>query len=157
MLLPHQSFGTGFLLSGESVADIVLDGGDNLWAATNSGIQCFNKSFDERLLFFSNTNSPLLTNEINQIGINGDNGEVFINTTNGLFSYQGFATEATDQNKDNITIYPNPVLPSFDGVVTIKGLAYGVNVKFTDIAGNLVFERDSEGGSAVWGLTIKIR
>lgn len=148
-------FGTGFLLSGESVADIVLDGGDNLWAATNSGIQCFNKSFDERLLFFSNTNSPLLTNEINQIGINGDNGEVFINTSNGLFSYQGFATEATDQNKDNITIFPNPVLPSFEGVVTIKGLAYGVNVKFTDIAGNLVFETDSEGGSSVWDLQLR--
>ncbi len=147
-------FGEGYLLGEESVNCLKLDGGDNLWVGTNNGVQYFNKDLDERLKFFSASNSPLITKNILQIGINGQNGEVFMNTSEGLISYQGFATTTTRVNDKEFNIFPNPVTPDYEGVVTVRGMAYDVNVKFTDLAGNIVFETDSEGGSAVWDLQL---
>lgn len=147
-------FGEGYLLGEESVNCLKFDGGDNLWVGTNNGVQYFNKDLDERLNFFSASNSPLVTSRIIQIGIDGQNGEVFMNTPEGLISYQGFATTTTRINAKEFNIFPNPVTPEYEGVVTVRGMAYDVNVKFTDTAGNIVFETDSEGGSAVWDLQL---
>jgi hypothetical protein len=44
-------------------------------------------------------------------------------------------------------VYPNPVRPQYDGTVKIAGLINRANVKITDIAGNLVYEAISEGGT----------
>ena len=46
--------------------------------------------------------------------------------------------------------YPNPIKPNFIGDISIKGLAENVNVKITDISGNLVAETSSNGGFATW-------
>jgi hypothetical protein len=35
-------------------------------------------------------------------------------------------------------------------MITVTGLAENVNVKITDISGNLVFETTALGGQAVW-------
>jgi hypothetical protein len=42
-------------------------------------------------------------------------------------------------------VYPNPVRPQYDGTVKIAGLIN--RAKITDIAGNLVYEAISEGGT----------
>ena len=47
-------------------------------------------------------------------------------------------------------MFPNPVRPGYEGVITVTGLADEVNVKFTDISGNLVYETDALGGQAIW-------
>ena len=47
-------------------------------------------------------------------------------------------------------IFPNPVRSNYDGLITISGLTNQTNVKITDVAGNLVYETVSEGGTATW-------
>ena len=51
---------------------------------------------------------------------------------------------------DNVTVFPNPVPKDFWGEIIISGLKDNTNVKITDIAGNLVFETFSLGGTATW-------
>jgi len=42
------------------------------------------------------------------------------------------------------------VREDYTGPIIIKGLLKDVNVKITDIAGNLVYETTSLGGQALW-------
>ena len=51
---------------------------------------------------------------------------------------------------NNVTIFPNPVPKDFWGEIIISGLKDNTNIKITDIAGNLVFETFSLGGTATW-------
>ena len=54
---------------------------------------------------------------------------------------------------ENVYVYPNPVRPGYTGTVKISGLMDKVNLKITDIEGNLVFETTSSGGTVEWDTT----
>jgi flagellar hook assembly protein FlgD len=103
----------------------------------------------EQILNFTEDNSPLFSNSILDIAINHNTGEVFFVTDKGIISYKGTATMGDDYFS-HVYTYPNPVPPRYTGYITIKGLAANVNVKITDISGNLVYETTSEGGQALW-------
>ena len=47
-------------------------------------------------------------------------------------------------------MFPNPVRPNYEGLVTIQGIRYDSDVKVTDISGNLVYKTTSNGGTATW-------
>ncbi|WP_339702563.1 two-component regulator propeller domain-containing protein [uncultured Marixanthomonas sp.] len=141
------------LLFDQSITQIVVDGSNNKWIATgNSGVFYVSSNGQETLLRFTKDNSPLPSNNIQDIAIDEFSGVVYIATTNGLVSYNGTAT-APRENLDEVYAYPNPVRPGFNGNVTIDGLTANANVKITDIEGNLVFEERSEGGSILWDTT----
>jgi flagellar hook assembly protein FlgD len=55
----------------------------------------------------------------------------------------------SDEFRD-VYVYPNPVREDYSGDVTIRGLVSDVNVKITDISGNIVYETTAEGGQATW-------
>ena len=138
------------LLFEQSIAQIVVDGSNNKWIATgNSGVFYVSSNGQETLLRFTKDNSPLPSNNIQDIAIDEFSGVVYIATNKGLVSYNGTAT-APRENLDNVYAYPNPVRPGFNGNVTIDGLTANATVKITDIEGNLVFEETSEGGSILW-------
>ena len=103
----------------------------------------------ETIHHFTSDNSPLPSNTINDIDINGTTGEVFIATSRGMVSYKGTATEA-NESLNNVYVYPNPVRPEFSGTVKISGLLDKANIKISDIEGNLVYETTSEGGTIEW-------
>jgi hypothetical protein len=69
-----------------------------------------------------------------------------------MISFKGIATKASE-DLTNVYVYPNPVRPQYEGTVKIAGLINRANVKITDIAGNLVFEAISEGGTMEWDTT----
>jgi hypothetical protein len=81
--------------------------------------------------------------------VNEETGEVFFATTRGLISYKGDATVATDKHSD-VLVYPNPVREDYDGEISIRGLAQDAYVKITDIAGNVIYETQANGGMATW-------
>lgn len=138
------------LLFEQSITQIVVDGSNNKWIATgNSGVFYVSSNGQETLLRFTKDNSPLPSNNIQDIAIDEFSGVVYIATNQGLVSYNGTATAPRD-NLDNVYAYPNPVRPGFNGNVTIDGLTANATVKITDIEGNLVFEDTSEGGSIQW-------
>jgi hypothetical protein len=141
------------LLFEQSITDIEVDGSNNKWVATaTSGVFYLSSNGQETLLRFTKENSPLPSNNVQDIAIDQFSGVVYFATTNGLVAYNGSST-APRENLDNVYAFPNPVRPEFHGNVTIDGLTARANVKITDITGNLVFEETSEGGSILWDTT----
>ena len=138
------------LLVGQAITDIEVDGSNNKWISTaSSGVFYFSPNGQETLLRFTKDNSPLPSNNVQDIAIDELSGRVYFATVNGLVAFEGTSTAPRD-NLEDVFAFPNPVRPGFAGNVTIDGLTANANVKITDIEGNLVFETTSEGGSVLW-------
>ncbi|MGB3345046.1 MAG: two-component regulator propeller domain-containing protein [Aequorivita sp.] len=141
------------LLYEQSITAIKVDGSNNKWISTaTSGVFYLSPNGQETLLRFTKDNSPLPTNNVQDITIDPFTGVVYFATTQGLVAYKGTATAPGD-NLEKLHAFPNPVRPGFWGNVTIDGLTARANVKITDLTGNLVFETTSEGGSVMWDTT----
>ncbi|MCM1311799.1 MAG: Por secretion system protein [Bacteroides sp.] len=141
-----------YLLSDVPVKCIAVDGGNRKWIGTSgNGVYLVGADGTEILEHFTVDNSPLVSDDIYSIAINGSTGEVFIATGDGLVSYMGNATDPEESfNKDVVKVYPNPVRPEYQGNVTITGLMYNSNVKIVNAAGRLVHEGTSVGGAYTW-------
>lgn len=138
------------LLFEQFITDIAVDGANNKWIGTaDSGVFQVSPNGQDVLNQFTTANSPLPSNSISSISIDGSNGKVYFGTVNGLVSFNSRITDA-QQDLTNVRVFPNPVRPSYTGEVTIDGLTEGANVKITDITGNLVYEEVARGGSIRW-------
>ena len=154
------------LLEQQYISDIEVDGANNKWVATiGSGVFYFSPNGQQTIHHFTKENSPLPSNNINDISINYSNGKVYFATDQGLVSYNTGSTSSSE-NFSNAYVYPNPVRPGFNTEserVKITGLTQNVNIKITDIEGNLVAEAQSninsryrnfnleiDGGTAFW-------
>lgn len=141
------------LLYEQFITTIAVDGANNKWIGTSdSGVFMVSPNGQETKYHFTNSNSPLPSNGINEIKINSVTGEVFIATNKGLISFNGIATGA-NEDLNNVYVYPNPVRPTYSGTVKVAGLLDKANIKITDIEGNLVYEATSEGGTVEWDTT----
>ncbi len=141
---------TQYLLETETVTAIEVDGANRKWIGTqNSGVFLMSEDGTEQILNFNIDNSPLISNKITSIAIDGKTGEVFFGTDKGIVSYKAVATDG-DNDFNKVYVYPNPVRPEYTGLITITGLVANANVKITDITGNIVYEVTAEGGQAVW-------
>ena len=135
------------------IIDIAVDGANRKWVAiADSGVYLVSSNGQETIYHFTKENSPLPSNNINDIEIDGVTGEVFFATDKGLVSFKGTSTVASG-DLNNVYAYPNPVRPEFTGTVKIANLTNKATVKITDIEGNLVFETTSEGGTIEWDTT----
>lgn len=145
--------GTGladYLLETDQINDIAIDGANRKWIATqNSGVYLVSSDGEKTIHHFTETNSPLLSNNTTSIEINQQTGEVFIGTGLGIISYQSDSNEGGD-SYNNVHAFPNPVRPEFDGIITVTGLTDNSSVRFTDVNGNLIYETRSYGGYATW-------
>ena len=141
------------LMYEQFITDIVVDGANNKWIGTaDSGIFLVSPNGQETKYHFTISNSPLPSNTINDIDINSATGEVFIATSKGMVSFKGVAT-GSNENLNDVFVYPNPVRPEYEGTVKISGLLNKATIKITDIEGNLVYETTSEGGTIEWDTT----
>jgi len=164
------------LLSNQFITDIKVDGSNNKWIGTlDSGLFYFSPDGQTTIYHFTTDNSPLPSNTISDISIDSQSGKVYISTPKGLVSFLSGGSN-TEEELSNAYVYPNPVRPEynilgFDDLnninngVKIKGLTENVNIKITDIEGNLVAEAQSrinqrssranynfaiDGGTAIW-------
>lgn len=137
------------LFSGLSITDIVVDGNNNKWVGSTAGAYYVSSDGQKTFHHFTTDNSPLPSNTVSDIEIDGSSGKVYIGTEKGLVAFRGTATSSAE-NLDNVRAFPNPVRPRYQGMVTIDGLMENANVKITDIEGNLVYEKFSDGGSIQW-------
>lgn len=137
------------LLKDEQINAIAVDGGNRKWMATNNGVFLVAEDGDELIANFTTANSPLLSNKVLDVTVDGTTGEVFFATDKGLISFQGDATEGASRCND-VLVYPNPVFSSFDGLITIKGSSANSKVRITTVTGMLVKELEAQGGTATW-------
>jgi len=140
-----------FLFRDEKVMSVKTDGGNRKWFGTEKGAWLFDEFGEKFILHFSDSD-PLLSNKVTKIQINDLTGEIFFATSNGLSSFRGNATAGGTQHS-NVKIFPNPVSPGYTGIVAFEGLPTDAEVKITDLAGNLVWQTNSFGGTATWDLT----
>lgn len=139
-----------YLLDGEQINAIAVDGGNRKWIGTqSSGVFLVSEDGMETISNFTTANSPLPSNQVNSIAIDQTTGEVFIGTENGLVSYMSDATEGSEDYSD-VYAYPNPVRPEHNDRVTIVGLMNDSNVKITDMRGNIIYQGKSAGGTFTW-------
>lgn len=153
ILVPRND-GSGqadYLLSGESVLSMCVDEANNLWIGTKNGAFYISNNGLTEYHHFTQDNSPLLSNTINDIAIN-KHGDVFFGTDKGIISLRGRATESKKKNSD-VFVYPNPVRQGYSGLVGIKNLVFNSLVKITTVDGSFVTHLRSEGGQAIWDCT----
>lgn len=135
------------------IIDIAVDGANRKWVAIeNGGVFLVAADGQETIYRFDTSNSPLPSNTVNDIEIDGVSGEVFFATDKGMVSFLGTSTQPSD-NLADVYVYPNPVRPGFSGTVKISGLTDKATVKITDIEGNLVYETTTAGGTIEWNTT----
>ncbi|WP_406685470.1 ABC transporter substrate-binding protein [Seonamhaeicola sp. MEBiC1930] len=154
------------LLFQQLITDIKVDGSNNKWIGTaDSGLFYFSSDGQNTIYHFTEDNSPLPSNTINDISLDNNNGRVYIATSRGLVSFLSGASR-TFEDLTNAYAYPNPVRPGFNIItekIKIKDISDNVNIKITDIEGNLVAEAQSninnrhngynleiDGGTAYW-------
>ncbi|MDT0557802.1 ABC transporter substrate-binding protein [Ichthyenterobacterium sp. W332] len=164
------------LLESQFITDIKVDGSNNKWVGTlDSGVFYFSPDGQETIYHFTKDNSPIPSNSINDISIDDINGRVYISTSRGLVSFTSGGSKP-EETLDEAFVYPNPVRPEYNVLgsdnlndinkgIKIKGLTENVNVKITDVEGNLVAEAQSrvnqrsskanynfaiDGGTGIW-------
>ena len=154
------------LLFQQFISDIEVDGSNNKWIGTiGSGLFYLSSDGQKTIYHFTKQNSPLPSDNVVDVSIDQNSGVVYIATDNGLVSFlSGSSSPQGDLTK--AFAYPNPVRPNFnivDEKVKIKDISENVNIKITDIEGNLVAEAQSktnlryrgynleiDGGTAYW-------
>ncbi len=145
-------FDNGYLFEREPVRAITIDGGNRKWMATENGAWLFEDGVQDVVHHFTTENSPLPSDNVQDIVINHETGEVFFLTDLGIVSYRGDATVGLFTHH-NVKIFPNPVLPNYQGLVGFDGLAYKSRLKITTVSGRLVREINSAGAGASWDLS----
>lgn len=134
----------------QTILDIAVDGANRKWVSiADGGVFLVSANGQQTIFQFTKNNSPLPSDNINDIEIDGVTGEVFFATDKGMVSFLGTSTKPSDSLGD-VFVYPNPVRPEFLGTVKISGLTDKANIKITDIEGNLVYETTSSGGTIEW-------
>lgn len=139
----------GYLFSGQTVQAIAVDGADRKWVGTRSGVWLISPDAQKVIYHFTTDSTPLLSNDVRNIAIDPQTGEVFFATTAGLCSFRSTATEPGEHNS-NVLVFPNPVPPDYSGEIAIRGLADGAIVKITEASGRLVYQTNALGGQAIW-------
>ena len=147
--------GTGladYVLGTETITSIAVDGGNRKWLATKgSGTYLFSEDGLTQLKSYNENNTPLFSNQVNSVAIDGISGEIWFATAKGVISIRGEATDGKS-GFNNVYAFPNPVREDFMGNLTITGLESDTQIRITDISGNLVYKTVSEGGQASWDL-----
>lgn len=134
----------------QPIQDIEVDGANRKWVSVlGGGVFLLSPNGQQTIYKFDVGNSPLPSNNVLDIEIDGVNGEVFFATDKGMVSFLGVSTKPSD-NLASVFVYPNPVRPNYTGTIKISGLMDKCNVKITDIEGNLVHEVTSAGGTIEW-------
>ncbi|ACT95748.1 PorZ beta-propeller-like domain-containing protein [Dyadobacter fermentans] len=144
-------YGQRRLFNNEECTALAVEPGNRKWIGTRTGLYQFNADGTELVKRFTAADSPLPSDDIRALRFEPETGLLFADTPAGMVSYQSDAA-APAERLSGITIFPNPVRPSYSGNVGIKGLTNQSSVKITDLAGRLVFETRSEGGMASWNL-----
>jgi hypothetical protein len=139
----------GYLFATEIVKAIAVDGANRKWIGTTNGLWLISDDGKTEIHKYTTDNSPLPSDQITNIAIDQQTGEVYIGTEEGLASYQGDAILGTD-TKGNAYAYPNPVKSNYTGPIAIRGLVDNAYVKITDAAGILVYQGRANGSQMIW-------
>lgn len=141
-----------YLLAGVRVNAIAIDGAGRKWIGTlGNGLYLVSPDGTSIIHHFEADSSPLLSDNIYDVEIDAESGEVYIATDEGLCSYAGDATTPAESlAESNVKVFPNPVRPDYSGNITVTGLTADADVKVTTTGGQVVAAGTSAGGTFIW-------
>ena len=141
-----------YLLNDVSIACITIDAANRKWIGTQTnGVYLVSADGQEMIHHFTTEDSPLLSNNVQSIAVHPGTGEVVFGTDKGLCSYISDATAPeAELDKNNVTVFPNPVTPDYNGPIAIRGLVADTEVKIISTGGQLVWSGTSMGGTCLW-------
>ena len=149
-ILISQDGNLQYLLETDVIQSMIIDAGNRKWVGTaGSGVYVLAADGLTTDHHFTVDNSPLPSNDIQDIAMDYGSGEVYIGTSVGLLSYRGEATN-WDRDMEDVRVMPNPIRADHTGPIVIDGLAYQSTVHITDATGNRIAELRSDGGRATW-------
>lgn len=138
------------LLEFENITVITVDAANRKWIGTSkAGAFLISANGTEEILHLNEKNSPLFSNQINDIKIDNTNGEIYFATDKGIISYRGTASKAKE-DYNNVFVFPNPVRENYQGTISVSGLMFNSFCKIVDATGNLVWQGFAEGGQLNW-------
>lgn len=140
----------GYLFQNQAVKAMAVDGANRKWIGTTNGVWLISEDAEKIIYRFNEDNSPLPSSYIERINIDPVTGDVYFSTSKGVVAFRSTATDGKAQNDDPLVIYPNPVPAGFNGMIAVRGVADNADVRFTDIAGQMVYRTQALGGQAVW-------
>lgn len=130
------------------VRQIMVDALDNKWLATPKGVYVLSPDGSEVLATYTTSNSPLATNDVYSLATDVNTGEIYIGTTQGLFSATSLSIEPKDDY--GLVCYPQPYKPSKDGLFVIDGLTENSDVKVISEGGEFVRSFQTIGRTITW-------
>jgi len=147
-----RSQGT-FMLFGLQINDVAIDPANQIWFATNDGawlVRSVEGGY-EAVHHFTEDNSPLFSDEVLSVVVDGNTGEVFFSTSAGLVSYAGEAVTPSVTTRD-LFVYPNPARFSGGSApnIYIEGLVEETDIRIVTATGSLVRKLSARGGRALW-------
>ncbi|MCQ2289092.1 MAG: hypothetical protein MJZ74_08345 [Muribaculaceae bacterium] len=139
-----------YLLDGIQVNCIVEDSlGRKLLGTRSNGFYIVNADGSKILGHFDTSNSPLPDNCIYNIGYSPVTNSAMVVTMNGVIEYFLDVTPSAS-DYSNVSIFPNPVLPSYTGFVTVSNLMNNSSVQIVAPDGTVVKETTCNGGTMTW-------
>ncbi|MBT6581634.1 MAG: regulator, partial [Bacteroidetes Order II. Incertae sedis bacterium] len=103
------------------------------------------------VLHFTVDNSPIFSDEILSIAVDGNTGRVYFSTDRGLVSFISDAVNPS-ASTDDLIVFPNPLRLS-DGEtpqVFIDGLVSSTTIRIVSPNGSLVRRLQGRGGMMRW-------
>ena len=147
-IIPND--GSQYLFKGIKINTIEDDYAGNIWIGTENGIFVFDNRENKFLFHFNLSNSPLLSDTIQNIKFN-DLGSAYINTSDGLVSVNT-SLEKPKKDLSNFKIYPNPLKIKQNDRLYFSGLSDGNYIKITSLSGEKIIEIETYSGGFSWDL-----
>lgn len=169
----HITANRGFTegLLGNDVRDLVLDRNENLWLATELGLNRINVIDDQDILSFTTPNawqtqlfdffpqsvvSPLVDERCTALALHPSKSLLYVATSGGLsvLDISTLAPQETDFS--NVFVFPNPIRGSRgDTELRIGNINSAVNIEVYNIEGELVHTERNVTASedVIWDLT----
>lgn len=139
-----------FLLRDIQVTAMVVNGANQKWVGTsNEGIFLLNEQGNRILNQFTTENSPLLSNDIQSMAVNSENGELFISTSVGLISFLDVPRIA-ETSMDKLKVFPNPFVYDRHDRIFIDGMSQETKVRILAANGSLIQTIEARGGRIEW-------
>lgn len=133
-----------------NVSSIAVNSANQKWiGSANQGLWLLNEDGSEILVRYTADNSPLISNNIQDIAINDETGEVFISTDLGLVSLIETASSPVSK-MDELKVYPNPFVYSKHDRIIIDDLSSETTIKIVGSDGSVFTSLDSRGGRIHW-------
>lgn len=134
-----------------SILSIAFDEYNRMWIGTlMDGVYGISADRRKLIAHYTTDNSPLLSNQINDVCWNPDTKELFIATDGGIMSMNPY-TPDSDNGQDSPSVEPAYVTPDFAGVVRLNNIPAGASIIIEDQNGKIVSTLDpTAGNQAVW-------